>query len=66
MGEDTSKEQAMTREIILVDQITSAGHSLGTTDLGSYVLNTCAFTVLSKRMRSMLKENKLQKRIVES
>jgi len=56
----------MTREIILVDQITSAGHSLGTTDLGSYVLNTCAFTVLSKRMRSMLKENKLQKRIVES
>lgn len=43
-----SKEQAMTREIILVDQGRSANHSLGPTDLDCRVSNTCAFTVLSK------------------
>lgn len=38
----------MTRGIILVDEIRSVGYSLGTTELGRYILNTCAFIALSK------------------
>lgn len=33
MGDGISEEQVMAREIILVDQVRSASHSLGTTDL---------------------------------
>lgn len=36
----------MTREIILVDQVRSASHSLGSTDL-ECISNMCALTVLS-------------------
>lgn len=56
-GDSISKEQVMTREIILVDQVRSASHSVGPTDLDCCISNTCAFTVLSKWMTVVLKEN---------
>lgn len=47
-GEHINKEQAMTREGILVDQSRSAGSGLGTTDLACSVRNVIfAFTTLS-------------------
>lgn len=38
----------MIREIILVDQVSSASHSLGPTDSDCCISNTCSFTVLSR------------------
>lgn len=64
VGDGISKEQVMTREIILVDQVRPASHSLGPTDLDCCISNTYAFTVLSKQMTNVLKENKLSCSII--
>lgn len=64
-GEDIGKDQSMTREIIVVDQIKSAGRSLDTTDVGLYILNMSSFTVLSKQMRDMVNANEIYMRLVK-